>query len=115
MLPVFDGFADVADLEAGFELGEGYLAKVDVRIAIYDLYDYEGSAFVVFFGEDGLLYEVNDSHCSCNGLDNWSPEATSIAALRTRWSVVNDRQLQAALDELEKNELDETGSRRKAH
>lgn len=50
--------------------------------------DYEESLTVVFV-RDGKLYEVHDSHCSCNGWndegDLWTrPEETSIPALLLR-------------------------------
>ncbi len=58
----------------------------EIVYAGYTYEDYEGSAIVVFV-KDGVLYENNDSHCSCNGLENWGPEETSAGALfmRTGW------------------------------
>ncbi len=57
----------------------------DIIFAGYTYEDYSGDALVVF-QRDGKLYEVNDGHCSCNGLENWAPEETSIEALRIRQS-----------------------------
>lgn len=44
---------------------------------------YDGSAFVIF-ERDGKLYEAHESHCSCYGLDDWTPEETTVAALKIR-------------------------------
>lgn len=44
---------------------------------------YEGSAFVLY-RRNGKLWEVNDSHCSCNGWENWSPEETTVEAIEMR-------------------------------
>ncbi len=56
----------------------------DVLICWYDVGNWEGSAFVLF-EQDGKLYEVYGSHCSCYGLeDQWSPEETSLEALQHR-------------------------------
>lgn len=56
--------------------------------AIYESEGYEGYAFVLF-ERGGVLYEVNSSHCSCNGLsgsdgNGWAPEETSVEALVLR-------------------------------
>jgi hypothetical protein len=55
----------------------------DVLFAVYGTPAYEGYAIAVF-KKDGKLYEVNDSHCSCHGLENWIPEETTKAALGMR-------------------------------
>ena len=50
----------------------------------YTYESYEGSAMVVY-EKDGVLYECNGGHCSCNGLEGqWSPEVTTIEALEMR-------------------------------
>src|ERR1700674_1289311 len=55
-----------------------------VYVAWYGLGDYCGSSIVIY-QKDGKLYEVNGSHCSCNGLEEcWSPEETSWEALSMR-------------------------------
>jgi len=66
----------------------------DIVFAEYDCPPYAGSALIVFT-KDGKLYENNDSHCSCYGLEDWDPEETSIEALRMRKNWPN---LQDALD-----------------
>lgn len=58
-------------------------ALADESMLIYASYvqeDYSGDAYVVFV-ENGVLYEQHEGHCSCNGLENWRPEATTIAAM----------------------------------
>ena len=64
------------------------LDESEVLICAIDEDSYDGSAFVMF-RHDGKLYEVNDSHCSCNGWENWSPEETTKEALAIRqpWQV----------------------------
>lgn len=52
-----------------------------ILFASYRYEDYSGSAFVLF-SEDGELYQVHGSHCSCFGLeDQWSPEKVNLEAL----------------------------------
>jgi hypothetical protein len=55
----------------------------DIIYAGYTYEDYNGAALVVF-KKDGKIYENNDGHCSCYGLEDWRPEETSIEALRMR-------------------------------
>lgn len=60
------------------------LEGAEVLLASYTVEDYEGHAFVLY-RKDGVLFEVNGSHCSCYGLeDQWAPETTTIEALRYR-------------------------------
>lgn len=73
----YDGF-DV-DNETAIEI-----SKLNIIVAIYDKDSYEGQAFVLF-EKDGKLYEVNEYHCSCNGLENWEPEETTKKALILRF------------------------------
>jgi hypothetical protein len=47
---------------------------INMLFAWYGYGDYCGSAFVLF-EKEGKMYEVNGSHCSCNGLEgDWDPE-----------------------------------------
>lgn len=55
----------------------------DVIYANYDTPSYEGSAYILF-KKDGKFYEAYDSHCSCYGLENWSPEETTIETVKAR-------------------------------
>jgi hypothetical protein len=57
--------------------------NADIIVAVYSEGSYDGSAFILF-RKDGHLFEVNDSHCSCNGLNNWQPEVTTKEALLLR-------------------------------
>lgn len=60
------------------------LEGAEVLFAAYGGRGYEGSAFVLY-RKDGKLYEVNGSHCSCNGLEGqWSPEETNLESLKLR-------------------------------
>jgi hypothetical protein len=80
---------DASQLVAMYEdfkvAGEPDLPTLDqIIIAEYTYESYEGSVFVLF-ERDGQLYEVNGSHCSCNGIEGqWSPEATTWEALYMR-------------------------------
>ncbi len=70
----------------GFELTPNQIieiANIDIIIAAYNKESYEGDAFILF-KKDGKLYEVNDSHCSCNGLEHWEPEEVTKKALLLR-------------------------------
>lgn len=49
----------------------------------YTYESYSGDALIVF-ERDGQLWENNDGHCSCNGLEDWRPEVTTVEALRMR-------------------------------
>ena len=60
---------------------------IEILLAYYLYEDYSGEAFVLF-KKDGVLYEVNGSHCSCYGLEGqWDPEETTVEALKHRISV----------------------------
>lgn len=60
------------------------LDNATVYLAWYGYGSYCGDSLVIF-EKDGELFEVNGSHCSCNGLEGqWSPEKTSWAALKMR-------------------------------
>lgn len=75
-----DGFIDQWDLSN--ELKQE-IAALNIIIAAYEYECYSGDAFVLY-EKDGKLYEVNDSHCSCFGLQNWEPEETFKEALLKR-------------------------------
>lgn len=65
------------------DYGENTPPEDAIIYAGYTYEDYSGSAIVVFV-RDGRLYENNDGHCSCYGLENWKPEETSLGALEMR-------------------------------
>lgn len=59
------------------------LDGAEVLLAWYGSEGYDGSAFIVY-RKDGKLYEANDGHCSCYGLESWEPEETTAEALAMR-------------------------------
>jgi hypothetical protein len=63
--------------------GAVFPGEANVIYACYEQGDYEGWAMVVFCVNE-TLYENNDAHCSCNGLESWEPEPTLIGALMMR-------------------------------
>lgn len=81
-------FDNLEDVISNFSLSPSDLEEEDVIYATYDAEGYDGSAHVIF-SQGNVLYEVNDSHCSCNGLENWSPEETTISALLARPNVAD--------------------------
>lgn len=60
------------------------LARATVLHYEYDQEQYEGHALCVY-ELDGKLYEVEGSHCSCNGLEEqWDPTETTAETLLMR-------------------------------
>lgn len=60
------------------------LEDAEILINEYSYEDYQGSAYVLY-RKNRRLYEVHGSHCSCNRLEGqWSPERTSVGALKMR-------------------------------
>lgn len=58
--------------------------RTKILFATYSYQDYSGDAWVLF-EMDGILYEVNGSHCSCYGLEGqWEPEVVELKALQHR-------------------------------
>jgi hypothetical protein len=58
--------------------------NVNILFASYGQDNYTGDAWVLF-ENNGKLYEVNGSHCSCYGLEGqWSPEETTLEAIEHR-------------------------------
>lgn len=62
----------------------GLPPQASLIYAGYTYKSYSGAALVVWITADGRLMENNDSHCSCHGLTNWSPEVTLLDALKMR-------------------------------
>jgi len=57
----------------------------EMLFAVYNQGGYDGDAFVLF-RQNGILYEVNASHCSCYGLEGqWRPEETTAKSLLLTW------------------------------
>ena len=68
-----------------FSINRSYIDGCKIIFAAYTYEDYIGEAFVLF-KENGVLYEVNGSHCSCYGLENqWNPEETNFEVLKMRF------------------------------
>lgn len=97
--PVFVGdFGSVADIAKAFRVDSHIVETSQILYAAYDIANWEGHALVVFM-QDGQLYEVNGSHCSCYGLEGqWEPELTSVAALRLRRGWLYDEAFHATLN-----------------
>ena len=80
-----ENFKDVDDIVENY----GGTAREDlegatIHLAWYGYGLYCGSSLVIY-EKDGMLYEVNGSHCSCSGLeDQWEPEETTLGALAMR-------------------------------
>lgn len=73
-------FKNKSDIESHYSVKLERGTKV--LLAWYGYGDYCGSSFVLF-EKGGQLYEVNGSHCSCNGLEGqWEPEPTTVKALK---------------------------------
>lgn len=57
---------------------------LNIIFASYSYANYSGDAWVLF-EQDGKLYEVNGSHCSCYGLEGqWEPEEVLLDELENR-------------------------------
>jgi hypothetical protein len=82
---IFTGsFDSVKDIMEQFQITPADLVGKNILFASYDCGGYDGEAFVIF-EENGSLYEVHGSHCSCYGLEGqWEPELTTKAALEMR-------------------------------
>lgn len=89
-------FGSKRDIIEQFHLDKDELKNVKILYASYEYEDYSGSAFVLF-EQNGELYEVNGSHCSCYGLEGqWQPEETFPEAIEKRFDV--DKQLKGVLN-----------------
>ena len=79
-----DGFSNRADILNEFKLAPKAISEYKIIVAVYDLSEaYSGGVFILM-EKDGQLYEVNDSHCSCYGLEHFDIEETTAEALRIR-------------------------------
>lgn len=89
----FGSFSNREDVSSNFSSdswGRPHITPEDfptegaILFASYGGTSYEGDALVIFV-QDGKLFEVHGSHCSCYGLEGqWAPEETSWAALGMR-------------------------------
>lgn len=86
----FGDFGSKEDMMHNFMITSEQLEGVEILYACYNSEAYEGWAQVIF-RKDGILYEVNGSHCSCYGLEGqWEPEETTVKALLFRPNVAEE-------------------------
>lgn len=84
MKAYFDGFSSEVDVSEQFQAPEAL--DYEILVAAYGSGDYCGAAYVLA-RKDGLLYEVEGSHCSCYGLEGcWRPGEVSVEYLLQRMS-----------------------------
>lgn len=85
IMSIFAGsFGSTDDVFYQFEVEVNDQEGIEIIYANYNNEGYEGDAFVLF-RRGGKLFESNGEHCSCYGLEGqWSPEETSLEALRLR-------------------------------
>lgn len=81
-------FSCEKDVLQEFGLQKKDLNGMEILYAEYETADYEGSAFILLRDQAGNYFEVNSSHCSCNGLEWCCPEPTTKKALLARPNVV---------------------------
>lgn len=99
----FVGFADIGEIADAFASPSIFanwpreailktLQEGVVHLAWRLEENYQGHALVIYTTKDGTLYEVNGSHCSCNGFGGqWVPERTSWESLLgVRWWTYHD-------------------------
>lgn len=83
----FDIFTCLEDVKSEFCVEKLDFSNIEIIYARYSHESYSGDSHVIFI-EDGKLYEVWGSHCSCFGLEGqWEPEETTIQALMFRPNV----------------------------
>lgn len=76
----FDMFSSWEDVQREFQIKD---SEPEVLFAAYEYANYSGDCLVIY-QQDGELYLVDASHCSCYGLEGqWHPEETTTDVLRT--------------------------------
>jgi hypothetical protein len=99
-----DLFTDKASILSAYEAPAEALKGAIIYLAWYQYEDYSGRSLVIY-KQNGKLFEVNGSHCSCNGLEGqWEPEETSWKALGMR-NFYDAQEATAALHKLVKAHL----------
>lgn len=100
-MKIYNGFSCLEDVASNFEIDFDKVKDIELIYACYEVGHYEDDAHVIFI-QNGQLYEVNGSHCSCYGLEGqWAPEETSLIALLARPNV--SEEAKANLKERYKN------------
>lgn len=80
---VAEQYADYCDDESKARILKTLNESI-VHLAYYGTGSYDGTSLVIF-EHNGILYEVNASHCSCYGLEGqWAPEETNWKAIGMR-------------------------------
>ena len=79
MAKYYDEFTDYSSLP----YGDCNPPESEIVYAGYTYGDYTGNALIVF-KRDGQWFENHDCHCSCYGLEEWSPEQTTPEAILMR-------------------------------
>ena len=80
---IIEDFEDIYINRQNCETPDTY-KDVNILLASYGNANYSGDAFVLF-EQNGKLFEVNGSHCSCYGLEGqWNPEEISLLELENR-------------------------------
>lgn len=83
----FEGFANVQAIVDEFQIPADHPlipTNEEILFANYCCEGYEGDARILF-QRNGVLYEVEGSHCSCMGLeDQWNPIVVSWEQLGMR-------------------------------
>lgn len=75
---------NLSEMCADFSISSEALKNCNIFVAAYDTPAYEGYGYVLY-EEDGKLYEVHGSHCSCYGLEGqFEPEETTVASIKHR-------------------------------
>ncbi len=85
-------WSDIEGLKSDYRITDKELQGVEIIVAYYSYENYSGESTVIF-KQDGNLYEVEGSHCSCYGLeDQWSPTLISVEYLqhKLREGLIND-------------------------
>ena len=72
------------DVFSHFEVKTEDREGIEILLATYGDFGYDGYAYVLF-KKDGVLYDVEGSHCSCHGLEGqWEPTETNYLVLKNR-------------------------------
>jgi hypothetical protein len=82
MATYYDDWTSREDVVSAY--GDKVPPEAQIVYAGYTYQNYNGDALLVWRDEHGQWWENHDGHCSCYGLDNWGPEATSLEALKMR-------------------------------